>query len=224
MDAVRHLRGSTRAHGAPRRRRGPPRWDGGPGGGATASRGCRPRLWSDSPRVDRSVRGGGPLSGSGGGALLHAGAALPAVANTKIGGGSGISACGSGFLFTAVSYHGLLISAVRCCSWLLERPQSSIGSGCWRGPNHPRRGAACSCLCWLLGSCLLVCTLHIPIRLVETGYGGDLSYSCVFVNVNFTLYIFGSLMPTATIASMNNCLFLFVFAFLVPVYRCTLLL
>ena len=166
-DAVRHLRGSTRAHGAPRRRRGPPRSDGGPGGGATASRGCRPRLWSDSPRMDRSVRGGGPLSGSGGGARLHAGAALPAVANMKRGGGSGISACGSGFLFIAVSYHGLLISAVRCCSWLLERPQSSIGSGCWRGPNHPRRGAACSCLCRLLGSCQLVCTLHIPIRLIE---------------------------------------------------------
>ena len=129
----------------------------------------------------------------------------------KIGGGSGISACGSGFLFTAVSYHGLLISAVRCCSWLLERPQSSTP-----------------------GSCMLVslpAAGKLPARLypahphqANRGYGGDLSYPCVIVNINFTLYILGSLMPTATIASMNNCLFFFMFAFLVPVYRCTLLL
>jgi hypothetical protein len=76
--------------------------------------------------VYRSVRGGGPLSGGGGGAYLHGDAALPAVAYGKPGGGSGISMRGSRFL---------PISAVRCCCWLLERPQSSIGSGCWRGPN-----------------------------------------------------------------------------------------
>jgi hypothetical protein len=166
--------------------------------------------------MDLSVRGGSLLSGGGGGTHLYGVATLPTVAHRKQGGGSGISAGGSRFLFTAVSNHGLLISAVHFCFWLLERPQSSIGSGYWRSPNHPHRCMVVSTGCWEATCSSVTCTS--PIKLAETGYRGDLSYPCVFVNAKFTLYILGSLMPTASIASVNICLFFFMFAFLVPVY------